>query len=97
MCWHQNARRGRSRTGAQARALHERVFGAHKEGSLVYERELVHERYIGVCMAIYGLRLTVGLVIQSVWAGGEACCAGSKANWCTNGMWCMNGTLVQEW
>ena len=47
MCWHQNARRGRSRTGAQARALHERLFGARKEGSLVHERELVHERYIG--------------------------------------------------
>ena len=47
MCWHQNARRGRSRTGAQAPALHERLFGAHKEGSLVHERELVHERYIG--------------------------------------------------
>ena len=47
MCWHQNARRGRSRTGAQARALHERLFGARKEGSLVHEREVVHERYIG--------------------------------------------------
>ena len=71
MCWHQNERRGRSRTGAQSRSQHARRFGAHKQLSLGHERyigSLVHEPYIGTGMVMYGLRLTVGLVIQCVWA-----------------------------